>query len=1692
MQSYSIDHKREAFLEHLKLKYPNHASVIMGHQERFREQVRSSVRSVTPQSAVGESGEPLSLACLSSLEAMSEGEALSAFTRGSRSRASLPVVKSNNQTKDRSLGVLYLQYGEDTKQIRMPNELTSADTIKALFVSAFPQQLSMKTLESPNVAIYIKDDTRNMYYELTDVRNITPHSCLKVYHKDPAQAFNQNIRTNNGDARTTRERLYSSRQQPGSPINSVQGSLSPPTPRSVPSSPSRISYSHSVSTLPRERIPSVPPSRSNTSCTSAILERRDVKPDEDLGTKSISVFADPYATIEARLSIASSQGSHTGDTPDGVPYIQHRSSIKSTGTYADGQDQHTLYRQRSLKYSETKTPPASPQRVNEVRMFDMPSQGMTIERASAVRRSLRKESNGNMDVVTRVRGNMASPVFADFPPGHGDRPFQGDPQSVRIKAMEQQIASLTGLVQHALYKGTNTSAKETMSEKTLRTASPAHNINSGGVYAVASSKDPAVNTDPLSSHAQVPVIDSAVSPLLFTFKRNVSDLRLQLYQLKQLQLQNQDTIRMMLRQAEKEISGKLSVATLRAEDPVLKQKVQVEEERHKYMCMEENVLLQLGDLENYVEKIKRKSTSDTGHQAVTLKDVEEGAVNLRKVGEALAALKGEFPDLQTKMRTVLRVEVEAVRFLKEEPHKMDSMLKRVKALTDNLSALRRYATESQNHQSDIVPVKTVTDNSIVFTEGCGSPKPVRNFPAPQSRSPTKVSTSEPTPLSPYTVHRVWSPPLTPIHTRDSSAVALVNPRSRENSPVPQKRVAPQGQEALPNTTTSTGSFTQTEINFSTNKSTSEEVSERASEYSSSLVHSPGRKMEKEMDRILQHTQANLLKAIPDLELSKQESYQPASSLPDKMEVVPMSPQPEATPQDGPKAEKPARASLERPQKPTMEKPHRASVDRVKPNPENACKSPPPPPPRKFYTTGTGHTGEVVFTTRKESTSAQEAEEEAPEPKPLRAPPEVKPKPCSPPPVNTSTLKDEEDEGDKIMAELQVFQKCTVKDLQPRYIVDLTTHEPSINEKEPGFSFSHHKTSTHLSEEGTLSESREGSGTPASSGVVYCITGTTTKTYEADDLKDPAEATFPSSKVASENTSDLSQRSNLLTSDDVSLTSFNSVKEIQSKFSNPQHSVNFSRNGPGALKEMSLITPIESLRHVAPTAASEKVTPVETSEQQIVYTSNMQDQETPVKQGQRMTTVEVTLVSKSAEYQVQAPVSQPSSDPLWASQPCDDSVTNIQEVITRSSQSQDRYTEDASLSPDLPGEEAPPPPNNIAFRITKSKVQALSTGEYQQLVNSKGTDVQTLRVGSEPNLFAPEDPGYDKKPVIIIFDEPMDIQQAYKRLSTIFECEEELERVLSEERIDEEPEEEEEEEMNSMVHASQTTPRNNLIDPCRTENRLNNQRSSSVGNAASLQVENSFESSLDVDDGDKIGSSKDAKKKFKFKFPKKQLAAIGQALRKGDKTGKKTLQVVVYEDEEEPDGTLTEHKEAKRFEIKPSTDPESTTSPSLSQSPTSTSQSAKDRTEEIRKTTYQTLDSLEQTIKQLESTISDIGPALSCEVPYKDTKLKRNSSQVETEQDSPTKTPPPLKPKPHKSSQHKRPKSQSRSSTSALGSSSSSSSSSKQSSPGDSPASSRISSPNSRQKPVIAEKPAKPGKPQKLQDSQRQFRQVVLL
>ncbi|XP_076149544.1 sickle tail protein homolog isoform X7 [Alosa pseudoharengus] len=1203
MQPHHMDRKREAFLEHLKQKYPHHASTIMGHQERIRDQIRLPKHSAGPQPGLGAPGEPLSVASLESLEAMSEGgDPPSAFTRGTRSRASLPVVRSANQTKDRSLGVLYLQYGEDTKQIRMPNEITGADTIRALFVSAFPQLLTMKMLESPSMAVYIKDDMRNVYYELTDVRNITPHSCLKVYHKDPAQAFSHNSKPNNGDVRVHREKMYVSRdgqhslrQAPSSPISSLhalQGSVSPPTARSMPSSPSRIPYGPRPSlplagstTLPRERLASAPQpsSRSVTPCPSAILERRDVKPDEDLGggSKSVALY-EPYGHPEGRLSVSSSQG--PGDAVDGALQQQ-----------PPPPQQHSLYRQKSRKYAENpmaslggKAQPPSPHRVNEVRMIDMPPQGVPVERGSSMRRSFRKDSNSTMEVVASVHGSMVSPVFVDLPPGHGTRPFQtGVPPgthhtSERMKAMEQQIASLTGLVQHALLKGPNASAtKDTTGEKPVRTASPANSVNSGGVSPVPVPKNRTAQSDSMAVVLHSSAKDTEMQSMLSTFRRNVSDLRLQLHQLKQMQLQNQDSMKVMLRRAEQEITGRFTDMLRHLEDPVQKQRSQVDQERHTYLAMEEKVLIQLGELEKYVERLKKDSASRMTQRPITLKDVEEGAVNLRKVGEALAGLKGEFPGLQTKMRSVLRVEVEAVRFLKEEPHKMDSMLKRVRALTETLSCLRRCATEGVLPSPEPTRAVTAEASPVTAADGSDSSGSSRSSPTLGPRSPAGTAIrSELTPSSPVVVHRVRSapvsapvcqhsaslghghhasPPLTPTHARDSPTVAKVSPRSRESSPALQKRTTlpraghaenapgsgttsgsdtppPLGTEEPPSGGSSRGSLRHRgasteppapERQWEEEKEEGEEEEEEEPQAGPSPAQPDGA----EMERLLQQTQDSLMQAIPSLEVPAQ-GETPAQPQPDEVEApLPAASAPELPPK--PVADKPVAAagSAERAQRPAIEKPHRPSVDRARAgSAEKASKSPPPPPPRRFFPSGsgltTGRSGEVIYAShnRKDSTSAQEGEgeeveEESAQPKALKVPPEIKPKPQSPPPTPRAAASadgDEEDEGDKIMAELQVFERCTVKELEAKCFVDLSNVELEVLEPESPAPHTPQDTKQTPGHQGeATNQTKDGKdSTPQGSRVIYYVTGQISNEHPAADTaeqKEGRERTLPQTK-----------------------------------------------------------------------------------------------------------------------------------------------------------------------------------------------------------------------------------------------------------------------------------------------------------------------------------------------------------------------------------------------------------------------------------------------------------------------------------------------------------------------------------------------------------------------------------------------------
>ncbi|XP_075127776.1 sickle tail protein homolog isoform X12 [Leptodactylus fuscus] len=1046
MQTSDMDRKREAFLEHLKYKYPHHATAIMGHQERLRDQTKSPKLSSSPQPSLGEPAEHLSEVSADSGEAMFEGESTVPFVRGSRTRASLPVVRSTNQTKERSLGVLFLQYGEDTKKLQMPNEITSVDTIRALFVSAFPQQLTMKVLESPSTAIYIKDEGRNIYYELSDVRNIQDRSFLKVYNKDPAHAFNHTPRTVNGDVRMQRDIAYNVREgpvvhRPGSATYpSHGGPISPPptpVPHSMPPSPSRIPYGggrppvgQSNTTMPRERLSSLPASRSISPSPSAILERRDVKPDEDMGNKNVQMmrndgmYADPYMYHEGRMSIASSHGGHPLDMPDHLLAF-HRGSMRSSSTYSNTSMQvemmeQSVYRQKSRKHSEShlptlgsKTPPASPHRVTDIRMMEMhghnahgPPHGIHSERSSPIRQSFKKDQGPGVFVEAKVRNTGGILGMADIVPSPTEKQMfagYGAPKDnytrERMHAMEKQIASLTGLVQNALLKGPSPSSnKEAPGEKVLKSASSTPPVTDSPGHSVSGGKNSLTIIETTAVISQPPPAGSTdVQVSLHDMRRNVAELRLQLQKMRQLQLQNQEMVRAMMKKAEQEISSKVTEMVKNLEDPVQRQRVLVEQERQKYLQDEEQIVLKLSDLENFVEDVKKDSSAT---RVVTLKDVEDRAFVLRQIGEAVSNLKGEFPYLQNKMRAVLRVEVEAVRFLKEEPHKLDSLLKRIRNMTDALSALRRHVSDGSSKTVDYNQNNqyTVTETEIIQNKEEKSQvylQPNQTEPGNTTEPPTASVKSEVVPLSVgVKVHHVQSSPVLMQQSQHSSA--LVNHTFTSSNQSGHLADSSSNHQSTSTSATSTLEQTPTaqptQLNGSSalfieeiqhvgyrNRAVSIEEAERKfEEKRQNLDHYNG----KEFEKMLEEAQANIMKSIPSLEMPSQTSK--LESI-EKLEVN----------EGGQESEQ---------------------------DNEKLTKSPPPPPPRRMYPLGSS----LGSSWTSEWKDSKDSEDVPPPPPPKTTKPEIES------PIKTSQVKDEEEEeGERIMAELQAFQKCSIAEINSK-------------------------------------------------------------------------------------------------------------------------------------------------------------------------------------------------------------------------------------------------------------------------------------------------------------------------------------------------------------------------------------------------------------------------------------------------------------------------------------------------------------------------------------------------------------------------------------------------------------------------------------------------------------------------------------
>ncbi|NXT02590.1 SKT protein, partial [Jacana jacana] len=983
------------------------------------------------------------------------------------------------------------------------------------------------------------------------------------------------------------------------------------------------------------------------------------------------------------------------------------------------------------------------------------------------------------------------------------------------------------------------------------------------------------------------------------------------------------------------------------------------------------------ELEAFVEDLKRDSTASG--KTVTLKDVEDGAFLLRQVGEAVATLKGDFPTLQNKMRAILRIEVEAVRFLKEEPHKLDSLLKRVRSMTDILTMLRRHVTEGLLRGVD--PSQAVQYSAMEKTTAADPLKSQEELKHAQGHTQQSITTitsesqvssvkSEVVPFSTTPVHHVQSSPVV-IHQSQHSS-ALVNHAQGSPTATSHSEVLPEEPAAGSHPTQSTPT-PQVSVNGNTMKSLFiEEIHSASTRNRAISIEKAEKKWEekrqnldhyngKEFEKLLEEAQANIMKSIPNLEMPPQPVTLPKGDAVEKLEVS----------EDIPDGEQ---------------------------DNDKLTKSPPPPPPRRSYLPGSGLTttrsGDVIYAARKEAAAVKECSEDAGQIAQSKATKEDQALSRSTGHTIVSAAKDEEEEeGDKIMAELQAFQKCSFMDVNSNSHAEQSRNDTHAKDIRPG-TLMHHKEKKNLGFCPGDRQKSDDNFRHASAAVNRVVYGATTGSpTDSDHLKEKREG-----KTEEELGSDSSSRADSKIGFSMNDSpTFSKGLFVDSRDYSKKNLQNTSTNLSG------VSFPEDDKRRGAQDILGSHFPAVETGKQK-PNSRLSQDTHQGLPQGEALQNmgnhIPISSVAPLVRHTQEAMGSQTSSQEQEAS------VVNYSQVVLRQSKSNSVNSTEETDSPVSSPSEDNPPTENIAFMITKTAVQVLSSGEVHDIVSRKGGDVQTVNIDARkdvasekgvPETTDSEEPVVclDKKPVIIIFDEPMDIRSAYKRLSTIFEeCDEELEKMMTEEKIEEEEEEEENEahelsespkEEPPVVNDRKASVEYSVAHGLNKQYTFNPQSASDSAETRPPAEEESTKPNFDkyrqiyglsteanVDSTDQFGNRQDSKKKFKFKFPKKQLAALTQAIRTGTKTGKKTLQVVVYEEEEE-DGTLKQHKEAKRFEITRSQPEDSDKSPSGKQEGPPGAAVSLSRTDEIRQSTYRTLDSLEQTIKQLENTISEMSP-----------------------------------------------------------------------------------------------------------------------
>ncbi|XP_050302818.1 coiled-coil domain-containing protein AGAP005037 isoform X4 [Anthonomus grandis grandis] len=657
---------------------------------------------------------------------MSEVETSSTgFRRGGKQRSSLPVVRTPSKTLERPLGLVFLQYRNETKRALLPNEITSLDTVRALFVRSFPKQLTMEYMDSPNVKIYMHDSSKDMFYELEDLRSylreIRDRSVLRVFESADVSGglpmagigiAGGGLAGHFEDPSYFSEPEFDSEYQHQHIHKSKVGGKAPYYMGSTTSLPRGTpflrAYSPAVSTIPPERLKSLP--------TGAPAKPQRVY---SAGAGSRSSSADGAPRPPERF-VPFQRPTNPHYIPDG-----YMSSPERGSRYED--PYYSQYGTRSGSIT-----PVIDEEISDTELLDESYSlyGVKVAPGAPPR--------------TAPRSGFPAPAGVPY-----------DATRLRVENMERQLANLTGLVQKALTQPSTLQipGRDGYRDDTyLRTEGKAPKLGKSGCHksvsfekSVSFSDEPPDMNSPKQHSPQhaadqkptKPAIKSSTLPRTSSQERDrlkpapppkpaslspsqydsriYRDLQLtpEMYnQLRGLQKKAKDLraeVRNLRRMSQAQAHSvketirdtfiKIRAMLLAGGEQVWQagmdqERVRLTREEDLYKQEMLRLEKDLGELESTVEELRGNVINRKTR--VNMSDVENMALILSKSSKTVADLKLRFPGLQDSMKALLTTEMDKMmreeKFLKEEPERLESALRRCKKLTGTLVTLKRLAS----------------------------------------------------------------------------------------------------------------------------------------------------------------------------------------------------------------------------------------------------------------------------------------------------------------------------------------------------------------------------------------------------------------------------------------------------------------------------------------------------------------------------------------------------------------------------------------------------------------------------------------------------------------------------------------------------------------------------------------------------------------------------------------------------------------------------------------------------------------------------------------------------------------------------------------------------------------------------------------------------------------------------------------